>query len=227
MGIIAPPTPPGTGTVPDRANRTTFPTAMYNFFTWLAGAFYTYLGNVASNVNNNATEAQTQATAAVASETNAAASAAAAAVAASAPAWVSGTTYAIGNCAFSPVDYQTYRRKTAGAGTTDPSADSTNWQRISGGSLTTTEVSGTTQTAANGYRYLLTNGSATAVTAPTAAAGVTFGVIPGNGLLTNTVDFGATTVQGLNGTTLTGVMTLDLGPMDFRYSSTLSKWVIV
>lgn len=43
--------------------------------------------------------------------------------------WISGTTYAIGDVTWSPSDYQAYRRKTAGAGTTDPSADSTNWQR--------------------------------------------------------------------------------------------------
>lgn len=93
--------------------------------------------------------------------------------------------------------------------------------------LQITEVFGTTQTAANGYRYQLNNVAATALTKPTTADGVTFGVIPANGLLTNTVDFGTDTVQGLNGTTLTGVVTIDVGPMDWRYSSTLSKWVIV
>lgn len=41
--------------------------------------------------------------------------------------WVSGTTYAVGAAVWSPVDYLTYRRKTAGAGATDPSIDSTNW----------------------------------------------------------------------------------------------------
>lgn len=41
--------------------------------------------------------------------------------------WVSGTTYAIGAARFSPTNYQTYRRKTAGAGTTDPVSDTTNW----------------------------------------------------------------------------------------------------
>lgn len=44
--------------------------------------------------------------------------------------WVSGTTYAIGDCVWSPVDFQGYRRKTAGAGATDPSSDATNWQRV-------------------------------------------------------------------------------------------------
>jgi hypothetical protein len=46
--------------------------------------------------------------------------------------WVTGTTYAIGDKRWSPADYKTYRRKTNGAGATDPSADSTNWALISG-----------------------------------------------------------------------------------------------
>jgi len=44
--------------------------------------------------------------------------------------WVSGTTYAVGDGRFSPINFQTYRRKTAGAGTTDPSLDPTNWALI-------------------------------------------------------------------------------------------------
>lgn len=46
-------------------------------------------------------------------------------------AWVSGTTYAVGNVRFSPINFQSYRRKTAGAGTTDPSLDPTNWVQLS------------------------------------------------------------------------------------------------
>lgn len=44
--------------------------------------------------------------------------------------WISGTTYALGDVVWSPIDYQTYRRIVAGAGTTDPSADGTNWLNI-------------------------------------------------------------------------------------------------
>lgn len=65
-----------------------------------------------------------------------AAAAAAAALAATAAAdvtkWVSGTTYAEGVVTWSPITFYSYRRKTAGAGTTDPSADATNWSQISG-----------------------------------------------------------------------------------------------
>lgn len=44
--------------------------------------------------------------------------------------WVSGTNYTEGDNTWSPTDFQTYRRKTDGAGTTDPSADTANWVKI-------------------------------------------------------------------------------------------------
>lgn len=47
-------------------------------------------------------------------------------------AWVSGATYAVGERAISLVNFQEYVRRVAGAGTTDPSADFTNWRRIYG-----------------------------------------------------------------------------------------------
>lgn len=42
--------------------------------------------------------------------------------------WVSGTTYALDTDVWSPTSGHTYRRIVAGAGTTDPSADQTNWK---------------------------------------------------------------------------------------------------
>lgn len=45
--------------------------------------------------------------------------------------WVSGTTYALDASVWSPLNYQPYRRKVAGAGTTDPSNDATNWAPLS------------------------------------------------------------------------------------------------
>ena len=41
--------------------------------------------------------------------------------------WVSGTTYALGKTVRSPIDHQRYVRVVAGAGTTDPANDATNW----------------------------------------------------------------------------------------------------
>lgn len=72
---------------------------------------------------------ETNATAEVCTDAEVTASAALAVV--GAVAWVSGTTYAIGNPVYSPIDLQTYRRKTVGAGTTDPSLDAINWTIVS------------------------------------------------------------------------------------------------
>ncbi len=60
------------------------------------------------------------------------AAAAAAAASSGAVAWVSGTTYVVGDVRWSPVDFKSYRRKTNGAGATDPSADGTNWGLLAG-----------------------------------------------------------------------------------------------
>lgn len=46
--------------------------------------------------------------------------------------WVSGNTYRVNDVSRSPTDWQLYVRIIAGAGTTDPASDSTNW-RPSGG----------------------------------------------------------------------------------------------
>lgn len=93
--------------------------------------------------------------------------------------------------------------------------------------LSRVDVTGTTHTAVNGTDCWLENVGLTAVTAPTATDGHRFAVTPANGLKTNTIDFGAVTVLGPNGSA-SGVITIDLGArMEFFYSATLSKWVIV
>ena len=45
--------------------------------------------------------------------------------------WVSGTTYFINNVVISPANSGIYRRITPGAGTIDPSLDTTNWASVS------------------------------------------------------------------------------------------------
>lgn len=79
--------------------------------------------SAASSASTSASTATTKAAEAVASAQSANGAAGAAK-------WVSGTTYAEGDCVWSPIDYLSYRRKVAGAGTTDPSSDTTNWARI-------------------------------------------------------------------------------------------------
>lgn len=46
--------------------------------------------------------------------------------------WISGTTYTQNAVAISQVNFQTYRRRVAGAGTVDPANDSANWALLIG-----------------------------------------------------------------------------------------------
>lgn len=89
-----------------------------------------------TDVNSKQTLAAASQVAAATSETNAAASAAAAAGTANVTLWVSGTTYNQYDSVISPADKQTYRRITStGSGVTDPSADTTNYTRLTGSGL--------------------------------------------------------------------------------------------
>ncbi len=75
----------------------------------------------------SAASASSSAASATGSAASASTSAANAAASTGAALWVSGTSYALGVVVYSPVTFRTYRRKVAGAGTTDPSTDANNW----------------------------------------------------------------------------------------------------
>lgn len=127
----SPPTVDALPTAPDRSDRATFSARATAMFAALKDAFVGQVNALASNVYANAVDAAASATASSTSAGNSATSAATAVAAAGAPIWVSGTTYAIGDVRYSPANQKIYRRKTAGAGVTDPSADSTNWGIVS------------------------------------------------------------------------------------------------
>lgn len=169
----------------------TYNTAAYQWAldiqTWTTQA-----NALSTDVDTKSTSASTSATNAATSATNASNSATAAAASATAAGysevlWVSGTTYAIGNRRVSPANLQTYVRKTAGAGTTDPRDDPTNWG-LGSRVLTTVPVSGTTHNVLAFTRARLDNVAATAVTL-NAAPNLDDELVidPANGLLTNTV----------------------------------------
>jgi hypothetical protein len=127
MAITPLPTP-----VPQRSDPTNFPVRADAFLTALP-TFCVEVNAVQVDVNNKQTQAATSASNALTSETNAQASMLSAQAAANSSVWVSGTTYAAGDTRFSPTDFRTYRRRTAGAGSTDPTTDPTNWQLVSNG----------------------------------------------------------------------------------------------
>ena len=173
--ITALPTPP------DPNDRATFNTRAY---PWSVAqqTLATEANAVASNVYANASEAASSANSAaisvldaIAQVTLANAAASSAEATAGATQWVSGTTYAVGNCVWSPINQQTYRRKVAGAGTTDPSADNTNWAQIGGGSpkiLRSTRTSNAQLTTAdNGKLIDITSGTFTQTFAAAATLG--------------------------------------------------------
>lgn len=124
----------------------------------------------ASDAADQVTLAAGQVTLATTQADAAEASATAAAQASNAALWVSGTSYVIGNVTISPTDFQAYRRKTNGAGTTDPSADSTNWTKAtaSGIANVVTATTATTLTRAPTLLQITPTGYGVAVTLPDA-----------------------------------------------------------
>lgn len=106
--------------------------ALADSFVAALPTFGTQLNSLGAVTYLNATEAASAATSASTDAAIASSAAANAAALVGASLWVSGTTYAIGDCRFSPTTFQTYRRKTNGAGTTDPASDTSNWTQISG-----------------------------------------------------------------------------------------------
>jgi hypothetical protein len=105
--ITALPTPPNRSMA-----ATAFVVAADTFLAALP-AFVSQINVLANEVASNADLATNSADQAIA--------------AAGAAAWVSGQYYNLNVAAISQVDFQTYRRKIAGAGTYDPKYDQTNW----------------------------------------------------------------------------------------------------
>lgn len=162
MAITPLPTPPSRD---DPAN-----------FATRADAFLGALPDFATEANALAVQVNENATTAAADADIAEASASAALAVAGAELWVSGTTYAIGDAVWSPINLQTYRRKTNGAGTTDPSLDATNWASLgaSGGistvTTTTSATSITLTSSSTGYQSIAMTALGKHVTLPDATA---------------------------------------------------------
>ena len=129
----APPSVTDLPTPPSRSDSANF-AVRGDAFLGALPTFQTETNDVAANVYANALGADADAATASAGHlgngqrrSERYQSASASATAAGATIWVSGTTYAIGDVRWSPATRYSYRRITNGAGTTDPSADPTNW----------------------------------------------------------------------------------------------------
>lgn len=159
MSVTTPPTIAALPAPPTTADPTNFVTRADAFLPALP-TFQSEANALGSNVYANAVDA-------AASATSAASSAALAIAAGGATLWVSGTTYALGVAVISPATLRAYRRKIAGAGTTDPSADTTNWQPAAIGPAWVTKTSNYTAISGDAIRADTSAGSFT-ITLPAA-----------------------------------------------------------
>lgn len=120
-----PTSPTAPSAVPDfpAIGDASYNTKAYDWATHMDATYPAEMLALASNTYANAVEGAASADAAV----TAAAAAEGSATLAGAVAWVSGTTYALGDAVYSLINLQTYRRSVAGGGTVDPSVDTANW----------------------------------------------------------------------------------------------------
>ena len=143
-------------TAPSAQRPSTFATEMDAFNAALvtfADELVTYEDSSAQTVVLTARHVTEAATKALEAQ-NAAISASDAARDAGAVVWVTGLTYAAGDVRYSPITYMTYRRKTTGAGSTDPSADTTNWAPSATGFATLAGTETFTNKRISAYHYL-------------------------------------------------------------------------
>ncbi len=110
----------------------TYNSKAYAFGSHMAEKFNDEVVAIAGSAYENAVEAAAQAVAASASAQTAENAAQSAVQLVGVNPWVSGTTYAKNVAVISQVNFQTYRRRIAGAGTTDPASDATNWAMLTG-----------------------------------------------------------------------------------------------
>ena len=116
--------------LPDPADKTTFSVRKLEQIRWANNEYSTGSLALANASLSNAQDAQASAIAVAANAAAVAANTALAAQYAGAAVWVTGTTYAFGDVRWSPASNLIYRRRTAGAGATDPSIDPTSWGLI-------------------------------------------------------------------------------------------------
>ncbi len=182
-------------------------------FAWVLalGTFTTEVNALGATVLSDANAAAASAATATTKAGEAAASAANAAAVAGVVKWISGTTYAIGDVVWSPATFQTFRRKTAGAGTTDPSSDATNWTQITASPTADPTILHTTDIGSSVQAY---SANLTTWAGKTAPAGVTVGTTDTQTLTTKTMSTGcawnggtiAVQYGGTGVATLTGIV---------------------
>lgn len=207
------------------------PTDSREVFSSKTFAFYAAMAGFISQVNAALTWVATQlgiiddhVTATTSARDEAMAAAAAASFSANADKWVSDQTYADGALAWSPSNWQAYRRKGAGAGAIDPAVDAVNWEPVARDAVgAMVSISG--NTTAQRFKTYSLSGAAIVLTLPaTAYNGDWIGIIPP---LSTTA---AAQTVARNGHLLLGLaedMDIDVtAPLRLVYISPAAGWVL-
>jgi len=180
------------------------------------------INSTATAVNVSASAAAASAVAADAAKVQAEQAVVAATAVSGATKWVSGTSYAEGDVAWSPANGQNYRRKSpGGVSTTDPSADPTGWYSlISLQGLSIVEIS-TNTTAVAGRHYVFT-GSCTLTLPASPVINDRVGFTNMSGVLTCVIDPNGEDIRNTSGN-----MTIDSLTADavLAYTGATNGWV--
>lgn len=207
---IAAPTLP----LADPADRATFTARKLEHLNWERNVLSPGALALAQVAKDNADDAFASSTAAAADAVAVAADTLLAAAYAGATVWVSGTTYALYNVRYSPANARSYRRIIAGAGTTDPSADATNWQLVDT-NRPIVQVNASTYTCVAGIHYEIVYAGVCTLSLP---------ATPGSGNAVEvTVANAFDNVLARNGSTIEALsedMDLDAHHQVLRYSTT-------
>jgi hypothetical protein len=161
------------------------------------------------------------------------AAAAAATSSANASIWVSGQTYAIGVVRFSPINFLSYRRKTAGAGTTDPSLDAANWALVAGtGDVTLTGTQTLTNKTFGNYTETVYNLTGTEIASTNGP--IQYKTLAGNTTFTEALTDGQSVILGITAGSFTvtwpaGILWTKVGGSGVAptLTSTGANWVVL
>jgi len=203
--------------LPDPADRATFTARKLEHLDWERNVLAPGAFALADASYDNALDAQGSATAAAANAVAVAANTALAAGYAGATVWISGTSYTANvDVRFSPINQRSYRRIVTGAGTTDPSADATNWQLVDI-NRPIIQVNASTYTAVAGFHYEIIFAGVCTLSLP---------ATPGSGNAVEvTVSNAYDNILARNGSTIEALsedMALDVHHLVAKYST--STW---
>ncbi|KRA13957.1 hypothetical protein [Acidovorax sp. Root568] len=205
-------------------DRATFSAKSFNFFAALA-TFITEVNAIVVWIAAQVTGIASNAATALAARLDAIAAATAASMHANATKWVSGTAYADGQIVWSPTTYLTYRRMGAGAGATDPAADTVNWLLVDRSPVGALLPVSASVTAVPFATYAMPSAGAYIVTLPpTPAPGDWVGFVPPGAAVTGQ----KVARNGKNIMDKAEDMDIDVDTLPFRlvYLNTTRGWVM-